>query len=101
MMIVRNTKLNQLALAELQEDGEEIPEEADLLADLESDEAELQKAIEMSKALMDTSSNTPADEAMALKQAKLESELVEKKKEKAEKLSNSQFPDIFSKPNTS
>ena len=44
---------------------------------------------------------TKADEKLVQKQAKLETQLQEKKQEKASKLSNSEFPDIFSKPNAS
>ena len=52
----------------------------------------------MSKALMSGAVENPTDEALVQKQAKLESKLQEKKKEKAQKLENSNFPDIFGKP---
>jgi hypothetical protein len=48
----------------------------------------------MSKALMDAE----ADAKVAERKEKLEGELDKKKKEKAAKLKDSQFPDIFSKP---
>ena len=76
MMIMRNTQLNKLALAELQDYGEEIPQEANLQAQFDAEEAELQKAIELSKALADSAAPSEA-------QSKLEKELETKKSEKA------------------
>jgi len=52
----------------------------------------------MSKALMGGTVENSTDEAMVKKQAKLETQLQEKKQEKAKKLENSNFPDIFGKP---
>ena len=98
MMIAKNTQLNQMAIAEMQKAGVEIPEDTDVQAQYYNEEAELQQAIEMSKALMGGTVENSTDEAMVKKQAKLETQLQEKKQEKAKKLENSNFPDIFGKP---
>ena len=52
MMISRNQILNQRALRELQNQGEHIPESVNVQADYDAEEAELQRAIEESKLMM-------------------------------------------------
>jgi len=42
MMIAKNTQLNQMAIAEMQKAGVEIPEDTDVQAQYYNEEAELQ-----------------------------------------------------------
>ena len=53
MMIQRNTRLNQYAINEIANQGEEVPESVDMQAMYDAEEAELQRAIEESKAMME------------------------------------------------
>ena len=53
MMIARNKKLNQVALSELNNQGEAIPESVNAQANFDAEDAELQRAIAESKALME------------------------------------------------
>ena len=53
MMIQRNTRLNQAALQEIMDQGNEVPETVNMQALYDAEEAELQRAIEESKAMME------------------------------------------------
>lgn len=106
MMVARNKKLNQLAMIEIEKvDGINVPKSAAVQAQFDAEEAELQQALEMSKALMDAESQTNADTPLQKQKEKIEVQIVAKKKQKQKVIqdevkpsNDSQFPDIFSKP---
>jgi len=117
LMISRNTALNQKALREMELDGFEVPEEYQSKADYDAEEAELQRAIAESKAMMEmmsiadhvksekAPSERPSKKAME-KMQKAEDEKVAQlekmRKDKEDKAKanpmDDALPDIFAKP---
>mmetsp|Transcript_13369 Transcript_13369/g.22755 ORF Transcript_13369/g.22755 Transcript_13369/m.22755 type:complete len:214 (+) Transcript_13369:29-670(+) len=100
MMILRNTKLNQQALLQLQTKGDAVPKACEIKANYDAEEAELEQALAESKALMAQQEAFEKSNTQQLeKQKKLEEELKAKRKEKEEVMKKEQeFPDLFARP---
>jgi len=66
-MVARNKALNKMAMKAIGEEGVHVPESVAAQADYDAEEAELQRAIAESKAMMEEETNNKAIEDKFIK----------------------------------